>query len=124
MEFCRVCNNLLYLKMDEEGRLMKNCKCCNTSVEEDRRGLRISKAVYSEDDMLYMYHQNPYLRYDPTLPRINNVPCPNRDCVGRMEGRPSQVIYVKYNPVNMAYFYICEHCGETWKSEKTEGDGN
>ena len=122
MEFCKVCNNLLYLQMDEDRRLMKHCKCCQTSFEEERKGLRISKAVYSEDDMLFMYHQNPYLRFDPTLPRINNVACPKKDCIGRLENRPNQVIYVKYNPVKMSYFYTCEHCGDIWKSEKSESN--
>ena len=116
MEFCTVCKNLLYLQLNEDKQLEKHCRFCQESTLEEKKGVRISKAVYSDDDLLYMYHQNPYLKYDPTLPRINNVPCPNRECTGK----PSQVIYVKYNPIKMSYFYICEHCSHTWKDEKTD----
>lgn len=115
MEFCEICQNMLYLRMNEEDQLEKHCKHCKSSEIEQKKGIRVSKTMYSEDDVLYKFHQNPYMRFDPTLPRINNVPCPSDGCTGK--SKPPQVLYVKYNPNKMLYFYCCEHCGHTWKAQ-------
>ena len=76
---------------------------------------KISKTIYSEDDLLYNQHVNKYLRYDPTLRRIKDpmINCPNTKCDAPESKR--QVIYIKYDSKNMKYLYVCEHCGETWK---------
>lgn len=111
MEFCTVCDNLLYLRTDEDNKLIRYCKNCNFEKQEAQHGLRISKTQYSEDEMLYKYHQNPYLRYDPTLPRVNNIVCPNPSC------QKSQVLYIKYHPEKMLYLYCCDFCGHFWKAD-------
>lgn len=121
MEFCGTCDNLLYLKSEENHRLVKYCKCCGFSkTEEAMRAFKVSSTLYSEDDLLYAQCQNKYLRFDPTLPRVRDpdpkLACPNPDCSGPKD--QPQVLYVKYHPVHMKYFYCCDYCSTTWKADK------
>jgi hypothetical protein len=83
--------------------------------------IRISQTIYSEDDLLYNQHVNKYLRFDPTLRRIQDphIMCPNTKCDARDGPEDKkQVIYIKYDSKNMKYLYVCENCGETWKQIK------
>ena len=119
MEFCEVCENMLYIRTEEDGSLVRYCKKCNFSKTESpetgRQAILVSRTNYSEDEMLYTQQQNPYLRFDPTLPRVNDRenPCPNAECPGPKD--QPQVLYVKYNPINMLYFYCCDYCGTSWR---------
>ena len=121
MEFCDICDNLLYLKSDENSALIKYCKHCTFSKSESIQGrgaVKISESLYSEDDLLYLQYQNKYLRFDPTLPRVSDptITCPNMNttCTGPKD-KP-QVLYIKYHPIHMKYLYCCDYCGTTWKS--------
>ena len=126
MEFCEICENLLYLKTNETSALVKYCKHCTFTKEETRLGaVKVAESLYSEDDLLYLQYQNKYLRYDPTLPRVSDpsIYCPNVECCGPkdaasrgIEFKP-QVLYVKYHPVHMKYLYCCDYCGTTWKQQ-------
>ena len=112
MEFCNVCNNMLYMKTGESGSLIRVCKnCAFTKTEEVSTGkaICVARTIYSEDELLFSQNQNKFLRFDPTLPRITDVKCPKPDC-----GK-SQVAYVKYHNTDMRYLYICDFCGHTWK---------
>ena len=116
MEFCEICDNMLYVKSNEEKKLVKFCKHCDfEKVETVNTAINISKTFYSGDDLLYNQHVNKYLRYDPTLRRIKDplINCPNENC--NAPDDKNQVIYIKYDNKNMKYLYVCEHCGETWK---------
>lgn len=116
MEFCEVCNNMLYVKTNENRHLVKYCKHCEFSkVETNIGSVKISETMYTEDDLLYNQNINKYLRYDPTLRRINDaqIQCPNADC--NNGEKPQQVLYIKYHPQNMKYLYVCDHCGHIWR---------
>lgn len=120
MEFCDNCQNMLYMKAAEDFTLIKYCRHCDFKREippNNGSAIRITRTMYSEDDLLYMQHQNRFLKYDPTLPRVHDpaIVCPNKECSGLKE-KPN-VSYVKYHPVDLKYFYCCNYCGETWRSE-------
>lgn len=118
MEFCDVCNNMLYMKCDEDKNLVKYCKHCEFEKVETRKGsVKISETIYTEDDLLYNQNINKYLRYDQTLRRINDpqIKCPNQDCVTVEKKIDQQVLYIKYHPQNMKYLYVCDHCGHIWR---------
>lgn len=117
MEFCPVCRNMLYLRTAEDNGLLKHCKACGYERAHEGGAFCVAQTSYAEDNMLYVQHQNPYLRFDPTLPRIcdDSVRCPNAHCTGPRD-KP-QVLYVKYHPVNMLYLYCCDYCGHCDKSE-------
>ena len=118
MEFCNVCNNMLYVRTNEERHLVKYCRHCeNTKVDTVNGSIKISETIYSEDDMLYHQNSNKYLRFDPTLRRINDilVKCNNTCCIANTENKDQQVIYIKYDNKNMKYLYCCDHCGNIWR---------
>jgi len=117
MEFCSICQNMLYMKTEEGGSLVRYCKHCGNNIKTEAnagQALKVSSTMYSEDKLLFVQHQNPYLRFDPTLPRIRDpaVQCPSKTCTGPRDA--PQVVYVKYHPVHMNYLYCCDYCGETW----------
>ena len=119
MEFCEVCDNMLYVKTNEKKELVKYCKHCSFEKKETiNTAIRISQTIYSEDDLLYNQNINEYLRFDPTFRRIKDphIKCPNKDCTSEPDN--NQVIYIKYDSKNMKYLYVCETCGETWKQHK------
>ena len=120
MEFCKVCQNMLYLKTELDQSLTRYCKYCKYQEQDAPvlgKAICVSKTMYSEDDLLYMQQKNAFLRYDPTLPRVQdpNIVCENSECTGPRE-KP-QIIYMKYHPVHMKYFYTCDYCGHSWRKK-------
>lgn len=118
MEFCDICQNMIYLGADGQNNLVKYCKNCKVKnvIEANQPGrqpYKISHTLYSDDDLLYLQHKNEYLRYDPTLPRICDptIQCPNESCDGKRTNQASRVLYIKYHPVDLKYLYCCDHCG-------------
>lgn len=121
MEFCEICNNLLYLRSEQDNTLEKYCRRCNFVKKESgsgKKAFKVASTMYSEDDLLYLQFKNKYLRYDPTLPRVQDqaLQCPNKECNGDRE-KP-QILYIKYHPVHMKYLYCCDHCGWTWRDDE------
>lgn len=126
MQFCEVCDNLLFLRSekseasDVENKLVKYCKHCGFTKEDQgtaKKAVKVGHTLYSEDDLLYLQFKNKYLRNDPTLPRVCDptLVCPNSDCTESREN--PQVLYVKYHPVHMKYLYCCDHCGSMWRQD-------
>lgn len=119
MQWCKLCENMLYMR-HEDGKLIKYCKNtpCPYTVEEESTAVRVSKTMYIDDELLYRQYQNPYLRFDPTLPRVNNIPCANPEGCPASQAKGNQVLYIKYDPVKMLYLYCCDHCGYFWRPQK------
>ena len=129
MEFCDICDNLLYLRAENNTTLIKYCKHCNFVKNDESanggvsRSVKVAESLYSDDDLLYLQFQNKYLRYDPSLPRVSDpsITCPNGDCVGPKDAAKNgiefknQVLYIKYHPIHMKYLYCCDYCGTTWR---------
>ena len=65
---------------------------------------------------------NKYTKYDPTLPRVSNIKCPKTQCLTKQEedAPKTEIIYMRYDDVNMKYIYICVHCAHTWKLQKNK----
>lgn len=130
MKFCTACQNMLYLRL-EEGSMQYHCKNCTLTVTandaEDSASTPTSTPAPTSTptstcviDNNYMddFHKQyitPYIAHDPTLPRTHTINCINETC-GRPASKPQEVIYVKYDPVNLKYLYCCCHCGTFWKT--------
>ena len=120
MKFCTKCNFMLYVKITDENDLIYECKNCghhneHSKTDEDNC---IYSRDYKTDKISYLWMINKHLCDDPTLPRVNNIPCPNDECQTNTKGGPpKEVIYVKYNKNNLKYFYMCCICKTTWKHE-------
>jgi len=122
MEFCKLCDNMLYIKRevtDEQDKLINYCKNCSNSIElkSDNKSILIFENNYEKEKINYKLFVNPYIKYDPTLPRVNNLVCPNNKCT-KKKNEDNEVIYIKYDNENMKYLYYCVYCEEFWVNKK------
>jgi len=124
MHFCSECGNMLYIKVSttEEKNLIYYCrKCGNQKVSINEDNICVSKIYLTKkrnkiDNMI-----NEYTKLDPTLPRIRNITCPNTSCETNVEGGPeAEIIYMRYDDVNMKFLYMCSSCDHTWKFDKNK----
>ena len=60
---------------------------------------------------------NEFTTQDPTLPHINTIKCPNSGCESNTSGKEKDVIYLKYDTINMKFLYICNICNTQWRSK-------
>ena len=79
------------------------------------------KTQISREKQKYTHAINEYTKYDPTLPRINTIKCPTHECPSNKD--PSEkgyvsreVIYLRYDDINMKYIYLCPFCDTIWKT--------
>ena len=115
MEFCEVCDNMLYLsKREDEMDLVHVCKKCGFERKRSEGSILVSSLSFSKQAQ-YTSVINKYTKLDPTLPRIQGVPCPNTDCTNKA-GR--DIIYLRYDNVDLKYAYICPICDTIWKTDK------
>ena len=135
MLFCTVCENMLYISLrpdeSKDGsplELTYSCKHCGFSTTADElRQKRLGQGQkkndpsavletdYSDDQTSYKQYATPYIRNDPTLPRVHDIVCPNNACP-KAPAAPNEVIFIKYDPANLKYLYHCMHCNAFWKS--------
>jgi DNA-directed RNA polymerase subunit M/transcription elongation factor TFIIS len=111
MKFCAVCDNLLYVKLDDGGYVYQ-CNYCSSRFEPSEDDAVVSEVNYRDDRAKYHHLLTPLLHEDPTLPRVD-LPCPNKDCTRPARGR-SDVLYIKYDAVNLRYLYSCGYCKHFW----------
>lgn len=58
---------------------------------------------------------NPYLKYDPTLPRFHTIVCPNTECPTRSGKAKPDVVGIRNDAANVIWQYVCAVCDITWK---------
>jgi hypothetical protein len=193
MHFCAKCNNMYYIRIgsaavaDTSGdgtgasqttqepnpaqdpdatTLYHYCRNCGHEVKIEKT-ICVSKLQLKHRAQSYSNVINKYTKLDPTLPRINNIKCPNSLCRSnpsladaaatiRMKPRPArvsgglekwaddddaeqyedlgeaagasnftfstreseprEVIYIRYDEVNMKYVYMCAVCDTVWNT--------
>ncbi len=118
MKFCEFCENMLYVTVAPDKNLVYYCKNCENKVIETKEKGSICVIDDNKIDDVTKYSQyiNKYIKHDPTLPRVNNIKCVNEKCKTHTD--PSiekEVIYLKYDFVNMKYLYHCCHCETFFK---------
>jgi DNA-directed RNA polymerase subunit M/transcription elongation factor TFIIS len=120
MKFCEICQNMLYitLKEDEKNTLSYYCRNCGYNKD-----CETSVCISSSSDVMRNANSfrniiNEYTKFDPTLPRLNNILCPNENCPTNEEDakkrKEKEVIYLRYDNKNMKYIYLCCVCDTTW----------
>ena len=124
MEFCDNCQNMMYVEVvtdENEGntkpRLRHYCKNCKNSRESGAEASSImisDKSQFDASEIAYKAFMTPYIKHDPTLPRVTNIKCPNTKCTID-QGKSNEVIYIKYDSDNMKFLYYCCHCGHFWR---------
>lgn len=136
MKFCPGCHNMLYIKVSKPGdpsaeaedgfKLVYACKNCGYQRMEDNTNLSSSilentslrtaaggrNGLASFTRQAYHYIQN-----DPSLPRVNNIKCPEEECPSNKNGSVDpEVIFMKVDPVNLKYVYFCTRCDAIWQN--------
>lgn len=116
LKYCSVCDNYLYMQVDAESQeLRRICRKCGFK-EESQGGLVMEMMIQQRSTEGYKVLLNEFTRKDPRLPHIRkNITCPNTGCESN-HGKEPDVIYIKYDLVNLMYLYICDICGEQWHS--------
>lgn len=127
MEFCPDCHNLLSLKIKDSDAgptgLIYNCHHCsyvrNTNLDE-----AASKCIYNNPDdvnmMAYFVRRKDRLRHDPTIPHINTIPCPNKDCSSNASGGgnvANDIFYVTLDKKRLVNLYVCNNCMTHWTNK-------
>lgn len=122
MHFCIKCNNMYYIKIDnsDSNKLVHYCRNCGDVNKEIVDNFCVSSINIKKQSKNYNNYINKYTVLDPTLPRIDNVPCPNKTCSTNSDKNPTpnEVIYIRYDDDNLKYIYMCCHCNTTWKTNE------
>lgn len=119
MHFCSNCQNMYYIRInsDDPNKLVYYCRNCGN---EDKllavNDVCVSKTQIKKSQQSFAHIINKYTKLDPTLPRVNNILCPNKECLTNKDSVDREIIYIRYDDINMKYVYLCSTCDAVWKS--------
>lgn len=123
MKFCSQCDNMYYIGISEKdsNKMIYYCRNCGYKDEElTQEGCCVLSTQFKKGGQSFNHIINKYTKLDPTLPRINNVKCPNSQCASNDESdktKKPEIIYLRYDDDNMKYLYICVDCDTNWKTD-------
>jgi len=130
MHFCLICQNMYYISIqgDDSNKLVYYCRNCGHIDDDTRKSILKSKNIFITQTNLKKKEQefshiiNKYTKLDPTLPRVNNVLCPNDDCLTNTEPdtNSKEIIIIRYDDKNMKYVSLCSICDTVWKTEENK----
>ncbi len=124
MKFCSSCQNMYYLQMSEnllsesKNILMYYCrKCGNSEKPTDSESVCVSTLNLKKGEQNFSHVINKYTKYDPTLPRMTNMKCPNVVCESNVKDYTPEIISIRYDDDNAKYVYLCtvEECDTIWR---------
>lgn len=114
MKFCPHCKYYMFHDV-EANKLTRVCRNCGHQEAEETGGLIVEKLVQEKSSEGYKVLLNEFTRLDNTYPHTKMLKCPNGAC-GSNGGAERDVIYLKYDTTNLKFVYICNVCGEQWRS--------
>ena len=98
---------MYYISIDpsDSNKLIYYCRNCgnkdsNVSIEN----VIVSKLELKKSEQEFSHIINKFL-------------CPNADCLTNKEDKPREIIYIRYDDINMKYVYLCSTCDTVWKTE-------
>lgn len=119
MHFCSNCQNMYYIRINESDPNTLDYYCRNCGNEDKMlasENVCVSKIQIKKTSQSFNHIINKYTKLDPTLPRINTILCPNPDCETNTKGKEREIIYVRYDDINMKYIYLCSTCDTVWQT--------
>ena len=126
VQFCPTCDYYLYLKAggaDAAGgtstAMYRICHNCGYQKEDTKGGLVMETDLQEKTSESYKILLNEFTKMDPTLPHLDTIKCPNDKCASNTANTKPDVIFMKYDAVNLKYLYLCnvEGCGAQWRSK-------
>jgi DNA-directed RNA polymerase subunit M/transcription elongation factor TFIIS len=114
---------MYYIHIDDKNanKLIYFCHNCgnedqylaNTNISVSKTVVKKQKQAQGFDNIV-----NKFTKLDPTLPRVTNILCTNINCKTNTNTNGEnkrEVIYMRYDDVNMKYIYLCCECDAVWK---------
>lgn len=128
MHFCSICQNMYYISISDEdpNKLVYYCRNCghtdnnsSKTILDNPKNLFITQTYLKKNEQEFGHIVNKYTKLDPTLPRVNNVLCPNDECLTNTEPDKNlrEIINIRYDDKNMKYISLCSTCDTVWKTE-------
>ena len=116
IRFCPTCRYYLFLQAST-NTLQRLCRNCGYTETDEKGGLVMEQS--SETSEGYKILVNEFTRYDVRLPHIvKTLRCPEPVCKSNQGAAESDILYIKYDPANLKYLYICTSCGFQWTSRR------
>jgi hypothetical protein len=108
------------INSDDPNKLVYYCrKCGNEDKLLGTENVCVSKTQLKKSEQTFSHIINKYTKLDPTLPRVSNVLCPDSMCPTNKDGKPREIIYIRYDDSNMKYIYLCSDCDTVWQTNDT-----
>jgi DNA-directed RNA polymerase subunit M/transcription elongation factor TFIIS len=128
MEFCKICQNMLYMKLAGDGsdgqpdegdpQLSYYCRKCGAEAGAGAGGTSCAfRVTFKQRDSVSLQPLNAYTKHDATLPVAPETPCPSEGC-----SVPGSVRYIRYDDTSIKYVYVCTACDATWTVANTPGN--
>jgi DNA-directed RNA polymerase subunit M/transcription elongation factor TFIIS len=105
------------INSDDPNKLVYYCrKCGNEDKLLGTENVCVSKTQLKKSEQSFSHIINKYTKLDPTLPRVNNILCPNSSCPTNVDAKSREIIYIRYDDSNMKYIYLCSECDTVWQT--------
>ena len=138
MKFCPECETYLITEIlnDENTNKILSYKCKNCSYSQviDIVKEPEYKCVYSHTYNLNKTNIDKnslkFLCNDPTLPHVDNILCPNIQCItnkttinsellenDKTKNNLNNFLYIMLNESNLTFLYQCCNCNHTWTNK-------
>jgi DNA-directed RNA polymerase subunit M/transcription elongation factor TFIIS len=122
MRFCPTCSYYLYIRSSEsvESDVLHECKNCGFTepLNASEKEILILETNFrsgsSAGGAASGITVNSYTLQDPTNPHVKTIPCPNTSCATQLDPSKRDVIYIKTDPTNLKFQYICTSCKTQW----------
>jgi len=108
---------MYYIRIDAENtnKLIYYCRHCGN--EDHLITLDSATVSKTKGKPTVSHFINKYTKLDPTLPRVSHILCPNVDCATNKAEDKREILYIRYDDLNMKYVYLCSTCDTVWKAE-------
>jgi DNA-directed RNA polymerase subunit M/transcription elongation factor TFIIS len=107
------------INSDDPNKLVYYCRQCgNEDKQLAIENVCVSKTQIKKDEQSFLHIVNKFTKLDPTLPRVNNILCPNQDCLTNKDAKDREILYIRYDDTNMKYIYLCSDCDTVWKTNE------
>jgi DNA-directed RNA polymerase subunit M/transcription elongation factor TFIIS len=111
---------MYYISIDpnDTNKLIYYCRNCgNSDSTISVKDITVSNVQLKKSEQEFSHIINKYTKLDPSLPRVSNILCPNPDCLTNKDDIEREIIYIRYDDINMKYVYVCCTCDTVWKTE-------
>jgi DNA-directed RNA polymerase subunit M/transcription elongation factor TFIIS len=112
---------MYYIRIDSENvnKLIYYCRNCgNEDKLQNVDNVCVSSTQIKKLEQSFEHIVNKYTKLDPTLPRTNKILCPNSECRTNTKDEKREIIYIRYDDINMKYIYMCSSCDTLWKTNE------